>query len=158
MRTVFAIVLCSLFIGSSIAQRKMPHLSFLHMSVAFADANKSFSDVGQLTDTLRDEYILDALAKILLDNPNLQIELAGHCAMNEDSVISIQRAEMVRDLLVAKGVNNERMRPVGYGHEHPVISDEIIFSLSSRIERDEANLRNRRVEVKVVGNKPSAAE
>ena len=44
--------LCILFVlvsSISFSQRKMPDFSFLDQSLEFADANKSFSDIGQLT-------------------------------------------------------------------------------------------------------------
>ena len=151
----------SIFLGIAVlsslglnAQRKMPAISFLENSLEFADANKSFSEVGQLTDTLRDDQIVKALTKILAENENLQIELAGHCAGNEDTLISQQRADLVKQMLIDGGISSSRIDSKGYGFKEPVITNQILLSLSSRAERDEANLRNRRVEIKVVGVKP----
>lgn len=149
------IIACILFSGLLLyGQRKMPAITFLDSSIEFADGNKSFSEVGQLTDTLRDEHIIKALVKILTYNPKLHIELAGHCAGNEDSTFAQLRADRVRDLLVAEGVDSSRISPKSYGFQQPVINNEVLLSLSSRAERDEANQRNRRVEIEVVAVKP----
>lgn len=150
----FAFIVLVFFAMSVQAQRKMPALTFLENSFEFADGNKSFSEKGQLTDTLRDEHIVKALVKILNDNPKLNIELSGYCAGNEDSTIAQLRADHVRDLLVENGVDSSRITPVGYGFNNPVITNQMLLGLSSRTERDEANQRNRRVEVKVVAIKP----
>lgn len=151
---LFAFIIILLAGVNSHAQRKMPALTFLDGSVEFADGNKSFSDVGQLTDTLRDEHIVKALVKILKDNPNLNIELAGHSAGNEDSTFAQLRADRVRDMLVENEIDSARITPIGYGFRNPVITNEMLLGLNSRTERDEANQRNRRVEIKVVAIKP----
>ncbi len=151
---LFAFIVVLLAAINSHAQRKMPALTFLEGSVEFADGNKLFSDIGQLTDTLRDDHIVRALVKILKDNPNLNIELAGHNAGNEDSTFAQLRAERVRDILVENEIDSARIAPIGYGFRNPIITNEMLLGLNSRAERDEANQRNRRVEVKVVAIKP----
>ena len=39
----------------------------------------------------------------------------------------------------------------GMGHQQPIISDKVIWSLSNQEEREAANQRNRRVEIQVIG-------
>ena len=158
MKTLKLFVLFCLLCSVSFAQRKMPDFSFQDQSLEFADANKSFSDIGQLTDTLRDGYILSSLATILKDNKTLQIELVGHTALNEEPQLGLQRAYHVRSKLIEEGVDSMRIQTLGVGHTAPAIEDAVIFELSSRVERDEANLRNRRVQVKVVAVKPESGE
>lgn len=149
------LVICIMVLNLvSFAQRKIPPITFLENSLEFADGNKSFDEYGQLTDTLRDEQIIKALVKILSDNPKLQIELAGHCAGNEDTLYAQQRADHVRNLLMDGGVDSSRIQAVGKGFREPLITNKVLLGLSSRVERDAANQRNRRVEVKVVGIKP----
>lgn len=131
--------------------RKLPNISFKVNSTDFADANRKYNDDNQFTDTLRDEHIIKALAGILDKNPQLLIELAGHVDMNEDTVLGTKRANMVRDMLFMEGVEQERMRVVNLAHEEPIISDELVESLPSQIEKNAANQKNRRVQVKVVG-------
>ncbi|MEZ4721013.1 MAG: OmpA family protein [Flavobacteriales bacterium] len=145
-----AISVFILVVSSGFAQRKLPDISFKHGSTDYADANRRFDDDGQYVDTLRDEHIVKSLVGILKDNPQLKIELGGHTAINEDTLLAIQRAEKVKLLLLNKGIPGDRIAVQSYGHRKPVISDETVLMLSASIEREAANQRNRRVEVRVI--------
>jgi outer membrane protein OmpA-like peptidoglycan-associated protein len=57
-------------------------------------------------------------------------------------------------MLVENEIDSARITPIGYGFRNPVITNEMLLDLNSRTERDEANQRNRRVEIKVVAIKP----
>jgi OOP family OmpA-OmpF porin len=77
---------------------------------------------------IKDTYVLDEAAKILLANPEITGELRGHT----DSVgpeeynmqLSKRRAEAVHEYFVKKGVARERLRAVGYGESSPVASND----------------------------------
>ena len=77
---------------------------------------------------IKDTYVLDEAAKILLANPEITGELRGHT----DSVgpeeynmrLSQRRAEAVHEYFVNKGVARERLRAVGYGESSPVASND----------------------------------
>jgi OOP family OmpA-OmpF porin len=77
---------------------------------------------------IKDTYVLDEAAKILLDNPEITGELRGHT----DSVgpeeynmqLSKRRAEAVHEYFIKKGVARERLRAVGYGESSPVASND----------------------------------
>lgn len=62
---------------------------------------------------------LDALAKMLKDNPQIRIQLSSHTdcrgedAYNQD--LSQKRAQSAVDYLIAQGIRTERLLPVGYG-------------------------------------------
>ena len=150
MRLTILILFLALNLGV-IGQRKMPNISFEEHSLEFAHANRMYDEYGHFTDTLRDDHIIGALVKILGDNPQLLIELAGHCAMNEDTTIAMLRAQSVFDQLAANGVEAERLTAKGYGRRRPIISDQVVFNLDSKEEREAANQKNRRVEIKVIG-------
>ena len=67
------------------------------------------------------------LAKILTDNPNITMEISAHTDMvgtnAANKELSEKRAqEVVKDLLKA-GIEPERVTPVGYGEEQPVVVD-----------------------------------
>lgn len=156
MKLVYTLALLSIFSSWSMAQgRKMPPFSFQEHSTTFANANRSYSQGSGFTtaDTLSDAMILASLAKILELNPALHIELVGHTAMNEDVRLGLERAAYVRTLLIEKNVGQTRLFIVNEGHNLPLLSDEIIMALPSKIEKDAANERNRRVEVRVVETK-----
>jgi hypothetical protein len=135
------------------AQRKIPNLSFQEYSLEFADANRSYDEYDQYLDTLHDEYIIGSLAKILNENENLIIQLSGHCALNEDTLLANQRAEFVKERLLEKQVHSDQLIVKSYANRRPIISDAIILGLDSKVEMGAANQKNRRVEIQVVGVK-----
>jgi len=77
---------------------------------------------------IKDTYVLDEAAKILMANPEITGELRGHT----DSVgpeeynmrLSQRRAEAVHEYFVNKGVARNRLRSVGYGESSPVASND----------------------------------
>lgn len=144
--------LCSVAYGQG---RKLPNITFQENSTEFADANRKYNDNDQYTDTLYDARIVKALADILQKNPELLIELGGHVDMNEDTSLGQQRAQLVYDMLMMEGVDESRMTMINYARDIPLIADDVVTSLPSAIERNAANQRNRRVEVKVVGKRES---
>ncbi|NCB11493.1 MAG: OmpA family protein, partial [Erysipelotrichia bacterium] len=83
--------------------------------------------------------------KILNEYPTFNLEVAGHTDSrgNDDlnKKISQDRANSVKKLLVSFGVNENRIKAVGYGEEFPIAKD------------DENGLSeiNRRVEFNILG-------
>ena len=70
------------------------------------------------------ESVLNDAAATLRKNPEIRVEVAGHtdsdgaAAYNES--LSTRRALTVRDYLIARGVDEERMSVRGYGESQPV--------------------------------------
>ena len=114
---------------------------------------------------------LQSLVKLLNDNPNITIELSAHTDMKGDSVFNVRlsekRAEAVCNYLISKGIERERLTPVGYGKQKPVTADKALhtqypfipqeqvldeaFILSLPTEQQEiCNQINRRTEFKVL--------
>lgn len=79
--------------------------------------------------TLRKESYpsLDDLAALLIDNPYTVIELSSHTdrigSQSFNLQLSKRRAESVCDYLISKGIESERLVPVGYGKEKPKAVD-----------------------------------
>ncbi len=83
---------------------------------------------------------LDLVAEMMLNNPNMEIELAGHT----DNVgvpqlnlrLSQDRVNAVIDYLVQKGVERSRLSGKGYGGSRPVASNatEATRRLNRRVE------------------------
>jgi outer membrane protein OmpA-like peptidoglycan-associated protein len=90
---------------------------------------------------------LNKLERMLSQNPNMRVEIAGHTdyigtpAYNLN--LSQRRAEAVKDYLTKKGIDPRRIVAKGYGKTKPLASND-----------DEAEGRelNRRVEFKVISN------
>jgi len=87
---------------------------------------------------------LDTLAASLNKYPNSLIDVYGHTdstgsdAYNQ--TLSENRARVVADYLVSRGVNQARIRSTGFGKTQPVASNDT----------PEGRAANRRVEIKIV--------
>lgn len=114
---------------------------------------------------------LDALVKLLNDNPNITIEIGAHTdyvgSDESNKKLSKERAKSVTDYLMEKGIEKERLTAVGYGETEPVVPDkplvrqnrflkvgvplteEFIKSLTPE-QQEKANQINRRTEFKVL--------
>ncbi len=92
---------------------------------------------------------LDDLAKIMVDNPNLKIQLSAHtdsrgrAEYNQD--LSQQRANSARDYLVSKGISYLNVQAIGYGETQlrNHCTDDAYCSEAEHIY-------NRRTEVKIL--------
>ncbi|WP_236976430.1 OmpA family protein [Membranihabitans maritimus] len=70
--------------------------------------------------------VLDSLATLLQNNPDIKIELTSHtdCRGEDDYNIDLsqKRAESAVRFLIDKGVSAERLQPKGYGETNPVVN------------------------------------
>ncbi|MFC1774511.1 OmpA family protein, partial [Pseudomonadota bacterium] len=70
------------------------------------------------------QRILDRVADILSQQPDLRLEVAGHTDAQGDPAynqwLSLKRAEAVRDYMVAQGVNPNHIGAGGYGGQRPI--------------------------------------
>lgn len=79
---------------------------------------------------LRPESIteLNRLKKLLLENPELQIQLNGHTddvGSDEDNLqLSEARAKAVHDYLIAEGIDENRLEYKGYGETTPIDTND----------------------------------
>lgn len=89
-----------------------------------------FFEFGKWDLTPNSEAGLQSLAKLLNDNPNITIELAAHTDSVGNDVdnkqLSLRRAQSVVDYLIQHGIESQRLTPIGYGEEKPVIVDELL--------------------------------
>lgn len=87
------------------------------------------------------KQLLDKVAKSLLDQPELKIEVAGHTdSLGSDSYnqrLSEQRAAAVRQYLISRGVAQNAVYSKGYGERVPVASNQT----------EDGQALNRRVEI-----------
>lgn len=85
--------------------------------------------------------VLDPFASQLRDDPNTRISIVGHTDSSGSAAVndplSIQRAQSVRDYLVARGVAPAHVQTAGRGEREPV-SDNAT---------EDGRARNRRVEI-----------
>ena len=130
-----------------------------------------FYEFGRWELTKQSEEELKRLIKLLEDNPNITIELSAHTDLVGNDAfnqrLSQMRAKSCCDFLIKHGIEAERLTPVGYGKNKPVIADKALhtkypfipqeqvldeeFILSLTPEQQEiCNQINRRTEFKVV--------
>jgi outer membrane protein OmpA-like peptidoglycan-associated protein len=89
---------------------------------------------------------LEKIGQLLVDNPESQALIAGHCENlgNEQlaRLSSEQRAQALKQLLVDKyGVASERIQTIAYGNLHPLAANAT----------EAGRQRNRRVEITLTG-------
>ncbi len=86
-----------------------------------------FYEFGKWDLTPASENGLQALVKILKDNPNITIELSAHTDFvgtnASNKILSEKRAQSVVNYLIAAGIAADRLTSVGYGEEKPVVVD-----------------------------------
>lgn len=133
--------------------------------------NNIFYEFGKWNLTPESEKGLQALVKVLKDNPNITIELSAHTDYISNNasnkLLSEKRAKSVVDYLISAGITPARLTAVGYGEEKPFVVDVITaksynflkendvleeaFVLKLKPEQQEiANQINRRTEFKVL--------
>ena len=89
-----------------------------------------FYEFAKWNITKESEAALDLLVKLLNDNPNITIELSAHTDLvgnaAANKTLSEKRAQSCVSYLIKKGIESERLTPVGYGKERPVVADKAL--------------------------------
>lgn len=97
-------------------------------------------DSDRLTEEAK--AILDKVAETLIAYPEIDVEVAGHTDyIGSDGYnlgLSERRAIVVKEYLAARGVEADRMSPVGYGRTQPIADNST----------EEGREENRRVELR----------
>jgi outer membrane protein OmpA-like peptidoglycan-associated protein len=98
---------------------------------------------------------LEKLYTVLRDNPGVKISIEGHvCCISpgapdaldidtQEPTLSVNRAREIYDFLINKGIDQDRLRYIGFGKRHPIIPFE---------RNEEEAAKNRRVEVRITEN------
>ena len=106
--------------------------------------NNVFFGYGKYSLRKESEMELEKVQAMLIDNPNIKVEISGHtddissAAYNQR--LSEQRAKTVVSQLVAKGIPKERLIYKGYGESKPIASNDT----------ETGRQRNRRTEFKII--------
>jgi len=102
-------------------------------------------ETGKATLLPESEKLLDEVAKVLGDHPEIQkIRIEGHtdsqsgAAFNQK--LSDKRAKAVRTYLVSKGIDGKRLDSKGFGEDKPIADNKT----------PEGREQNRRVELHIV--------
>lgn len=80
-----------------------------------------------LPKTSKDYMVLDTVARLMMENPNLTLSIAGHTdnvgSRNVNIYFSKSRAQKVRDQLVRRGVPTARMELTWHAFDKPAASN-----------------------------------
>lgn len=100
-----------------------------------------FFKFGSWELTADSEDGMQALVKLLNDNPNITIEMAAHTDMIGNNAanqeLSLKRAQSVVNYLIQHGIEKARLTPVGYGEEKPVVVDEVLHKQYTFLPKDQ---------------------
>jgi OmpA-OmpF porin, OOP family len=87
---------------------------------------------------------LNSLYDTLTSNPKMKLEIAGHTDNVGDDLANLQlsqrRADAIRQYLIGKGVDGNRILAKGYGETTPLASNDY----------PEGRMFNRRTEIKII--------
>ncbi len=101
-------------------QREQDILTATFKSEAFFDFNSSSLKPGAYTE-------IDRVANVLNKYPRTSIQVAGHTDSRGSQAynlrLSKKRAQAVKNALVQRGVNPQRIATIGYGESQPISSD-----------------------------------
>ncbi len=104
-----------------------------------------YFDSGKASIKPSSYYALDQAVQMLIQNPNVKIEIQGHTDsvgnVSSNQLLSQARAEAVRNYLVAHGIEAWRIVAKGYGE---------IMPIAPNTSRD-GRARNRRIEFLILG-------
>ncbi len=107
-----------------------------------------YYDYNEATVQTSSLPVLDELAKVLKQNPQLKIQLSAHTdcrgSENYNQALSQRRADFVVSYLTSKGISNSRLIAKGFGESSP-----ITFCDCNNCS-DEAHQINRRTTFKVL--------
>jgi outer membrane protein OmpA-like peptidoglycan-associated protein len=104
-----------------------------------------FFDVDRATIKAASDSLLDEIAQTMVDHPELvRVRIEGHTDSDGEALYNLRlsqaRAEAVARALVERGVDEDRLEPVGFGETRPVASNGDALGKA----------KNRRVEFHIV--------
>jgi outer membrane protein OmpA-like peptidoglycan-associated protein len=115
--------------------------------IAYSDACTQFEGVNfwhasaDLTDKAR--QILERVIEILIQNPDLRIEIQAHTdnkgTVKINQALADERAEFVKNYLIANGIDGARLVAIGYGETRPKVPNDTVVGRA----------QNRRVEFRL---------
>ena len=91
--------------------------------------------------------VLDTTVAVLVELPEVRLEIRAHTDGTDSGPLSQQRAEAVRAYLIQQGIDGSRLIAKGYGDTAPL---ESLAGLTGR-KLTAARAKNRRIELKLPG-------
>ena len=105
--------------------------------VTFDTAKADITEQGQANLAIAAEALLTGVLKPLSFEVSGYTDAAGDKERNQ--VLSLRRANAVRDFLVARGVAPERLTTKGYGSDHLADPNDPVSEANRRVELHRLN-------------------
>jgi OmpA-OmpF porin, OOP family len=119
-----------------------PEIATLKTMINWA-AQNIFFETGSYYLLPRSFTSLDSVATLLNKIPALQLTIEGHTdnigTRAKNQLLSENRARTVMDYLIRVGINNGRLKSIGFGQERPITTNTT----------QEGRAKNRRVELRI---------
>lgn len=100
---------------------------------------------------------LDSIFTFLNNHPTIKLEIGVHtdnrsCESQKHMSVRLHaaRARSIADYLIEKGINTDRLVPLGYGCSKLLIKDTEINELKTKEEIEAAHQKNRRLEFTII--------
>lgn len=110
----------------------------------FVMRNINFEFDSDVIDTVVSGAELDSLASFMKENTHITIEISGYTDNTGDAahnkMLSLNRANAVKNALVKRGIKEKRMVAEGFGENYPLVPND----------NEENKSLNRRVEVRII--------
>lgn len=92
------------------------------------DHSRVLFDSDSINTVSSTSPIIDEIVKFMKDYPAYGVTIEGHADDRGTRVYNLslgeKRASAVRDILVSKGIDANRIRTISYGKERPVVLDD----------------------------------
>jgi len=112
-------------------------------------------DKSSVIDFYKDK--MDSVISVMMQNPAWTVEVTGHTdskgSDKYNMVLSRKRADQAAGYLVSKGITKDRISTKGMGKSMPLVPNE-----RDGQDDPEGRARNRRVEFKLIPDKPEDAD
>lgn len=95
---------------------------------------------------------INLLYSTLKEEPGIVIEIQGHASINEKNPqdLSEFRAQLIKEILVAKGINRNRLQTKSWGSQKLLIRDDVIKKVKTKEEKDTLHQKNQRVVFRII--------
>ena len=94
----------------------------------------------------------NSLYTTLKENPTVVIELQGHASAKEKNPdeLALYRAQLIKEILVAKGINRKRIETKGWGNHKRLVKDDVIKKVKTNEEKNALHTKNQRVVFRIL--------
>lgn len=106
-------------------------------------------------DSTRYGYLKNAITflyQTLKENPTVIIEMQGHASSIEKNPdqLALFRTQVIKEILIAKGINRNRLMTKSWGNHKLLIRDDVIKKAKTKEEKNALHQKNQRVVFRII--------